>query len=257
MPTTATSTPGARRRAASRPEPRRAAADLAWALVPLLMVATITWRLLPLPASYILEALALHGVTTALILGRLPAGLPGAGLGAANRVTLARAVLVLSLAPLTLHPLALDAAGLWWTVGVSAAAMALDGVDGPVARRTGGTTRFGARFDMELDAFLILVLSLLAWRSGRVGVWVVLIGTLRYLFVAAGWLWPVLAADLPPSFRRKTVCVIQGVALLVCLGPVVPAALAPPVAAVALGALVLSFATDVRWLVRSRRSVRP
>ena len=35
----------------------------------------------------------------------------------------------------------------------------LDAVDGHVARRTGTATAFGARFDMEVDAFLIVVLS--------------------------------------------------------------------------------------------------
>ena len=38
-------------------------------------------------------------------------------------------------------------------------ALALDWVDGQVARRTGTCSAFGARFDMETDAFLILVLS--------------------------------------------------------------------------------------------------
>ena len=38
-------------------------------------------------------------------------------------------------------------------------ALALDGVDGQVARRTGTVSALGARFDMEVDAFLVLVLS--------------------------------------------------------------------------------------------------
>ena len=33
--------------------------------------------------------------------------------------------------------------------------------------------RFGARFDMEIDALLILALSILAWRHGKAGAWVV------------------------------------------------------------------------------------
>ena len=43
-------------------------------------------------------------------------------------------------------------------------ALALDGVDGQVARRTGTASELGARFDMEVDAFLILVLSVAAGR---------------------------------------------------------------------------------------------
>ncbi|GAA4940924.1 hypothetical protein GCM10023238_03240 [Streptomyces heliomycini] len=44
-------------------------------------------------------------------------------------------------------------------MGLTAVALILDGVDGKVARRTGTSTPLGARFDMEVDAFLILVLS--------------------------------------------------------------------------------------------------
>ena len=41
----------------------------------------------------------------------------------------------------------------------------LDLVDGWVARRTGTASPFGARFDLETDAALILVLSWLVWRT--------------------------------------------------------------------------------------------
>ena len=48
----------------------------------------------------------------------------------------------------------------------------LDLADGWVARRTGTATAVGARFDMEVDALLILVLSALVWRYGVTGPWV-------------------------------------------------------------------------------------
>ena len=44
-------------------------------------------------------------------------------------------------------------------VVLAAVALVLDAVDGRVARRTGTVHPLGARFDMETDAFLILVLS--------------------------------------------------------------------------------------------------
>ena len=72
------------------------------------------------------------------------------------------------------------------------AALVLDSVDGRVARRTASTTAVGARFDMEVDAFLILVLS--AYVVQSVGLWVLTIGAARYAFVAAGWLLPWFAA---------------------------------------------------------------
>lgn len=215
-----------------------------------------------LPWTYLSVALALHLLMSLVILrgappvfrrGAAPVGAAATGgyqegMGIANRVTLGRATLVLPLAALVPWWEALGTNGLWWVVVAGGLAMALDGLDGWVARATGTSSAFGARFDMELDAFLLLVLSLLAWLSGPVGPWVILIGALRYLFVAAGWIWPVLQGPLPDSFLRKAVCVVQGVALLVCLGPIVPSAVANAVAAVALAALVGSFAWDVRWL---------
>ena len=107
------------------------------------------------------------------------------------------------------------------------------------------------------DAFLLFVLSVLVWQSGKTGAWVILIGTLRYLFVVGGRLWAALEAELPPSARRKVICVVQGVTLLVCLGPIVPGRVARVVAAGALVALVYSFAVDVRWLASNAGPVLP
>ena len=73
-----------------------------------------------------------------------------------------------------------------------------------------------------------------------------------YGFVAGAWAIPALRRPLPESFRRKAVCVVQGVALLVALGPIIPSAISSFVCAVALAALTWSFAVDVRWLMRPR-----
>ena len=71
-------------------------------------------------------------------------------------------------------------------------------------------------------------------------------------FVAAAALWPWLAGPLPPSRRRQAVCVVQITSLIVCLGPVVPPALATALAAGSLCLLTASFAVDVRSLARAR-----
>ena len=104
--------------------------------------------------------------------------------------------------------------------------MALDFLDGRVARRTGTSSAFGARFDMELDAFLLMALSVLVWQSGKAGAWVMGIGALRYVFVGTAYLWAPLNGELPDSFRRKAVCVVQGFSLMLCLLPFVPVVLA-------------------------------
>ena len=56
-----------------------------------------------------------------------------------------------------------------------------------MARARGETSAFGARFDMETDAALLLALSLAVPALGVAGWWVLAIGGLRYAYVAAGW----------------------------------------------------------------------
>lgn len=225
-------------------------ADVALGLLPLLAVSFATCRMLALPTSRVLLTALSYATLGVLLLAKLPPSHPGPGLGPANRLTLARATLVLPLATLALLPGALTGAGYWWLVGLSAVALVLDGLDGPLARRTGTESAFGARFDMELDAFLLLALSALVWRSGKVGSWVLLVGGMRYLFVLGGVLWPPLRGALPASMRRKVVCVVQGIVLVVCLAPVTQSVPATAFAASALLLLTYSFVVDTWWLVR-------
>lgn len=173
------------------------------------------------------------------------------GLGAANRVTLARGVLVALLAGTLADP-ALLSAHTVWLFALALVTLTLDGVDGWVARRTVSASALGARFDMELDAFFMLVLCLALLLLDRVGPWVLAIGTMRYTFVVAGWRWPWLAADLPGSLRRKAVCVWQVAVLMSALLPMTPEALVGWLAATALVGLAGSFAVDVRWLYFNR-----
>ncbi|MGM0554159.1 MAG: CDP-alcohol phosphatidyltransferase family protein [Pseudomonadota bacterium] len=171
--------------------------------------------------------------------------------GPANRITLARAALTLPLAGLAVTPgLSSETSLLFAILGLAVIALILDGVDGAVARRTGTVSAFGARFDMELDAAMILALAALAWLLAPVGSWVLLIGVLRYLFLAAAYPAPWLAAPLPPRRRRQTICVLQTLALLVVLFPGIPDPAANLVAGLALATLTGSFALDIRWLYR-------
>jgi phosphatidylglycerophosphate synthase len=172
--------------------------------------------------------------------------------GAANYVTLTRALLTGFLLALATRP---ATSGLAWIAGWTAGAVAaLDGVDGWLARRDRMVSAFGSRFDMETDAALLVVLSVLAWRYDKGGAWVLLIGLMRYLFVAAGWLLPWLTGPLTPTRRGRVVAVIQMVTLAIIL--VVPRAVAHAAAATALGLLVWSFAIDIGRLWRARRHQR-
>jgi phosphatidylglycerophosphate synthase len=170
--------------------------------------------------------------------------------GAANRVTLGRATLVGGVTALVADSFQ-DSPPVSLFVGLTAVALILDGVDGKVARRTGTSTPLGARFDMEVDAFLILVLSV--YVSMAMGPWVLLIGGMRYVFVAAARVWPWLTAPLPPSTARKTVAALQGVLLLTAGSALLPHAVNVGVVVLALGLLVWSFGRDVVWLWRTSR----
>lgn len=171
-------------------------------------------------------------------------------LGAANQLTLARGVLTLALAVLIVATPGAGAAALAVTLGGAAAV--LDGLDGWVARRTGMASGFGARFDMEVDALLILALSILCWRHGKAGPWVIASGLLRYAFVLAGWIWPWLRRPLTPTRRGKAICAAQTAALIAALAPVVAPAVSRPLAAMALLALSMSFLLDTLRLWRRR-----
>jgi phosphatidylglycerophosphate synthase len=229
---------------AGRSSARAASRDLSIALVPAIAGAWLVGWTSGRGAEMAGWALLVYAVGAATILLGRPKAFPGSGMGGANRITLARLVLSLPLAALLLDPTPIGVGARWWVVGLGTVALALDGVDGWWARRTGTGTPFGARFDMETDAALLLVLSGLAWRSGVVGPWVWGIGALRYAFVAAGWFAPALRGELAPSFRRKVVCVVQGIALIVAVGPIVPGVVAVPVVGLALASLVASFAID-------------
>lgn len=188
------------------------------------------------------------------VLGRLPGHHPFPRFGAPNRVTSVRAALTALCGGLAAVAPALDAQDrwLWAFVAMATTALLLDGVDGWLSRRLRLSSAFGARYDMEIDALLILLLALAAWRLDKAGAWILAIGAMRYGFVAAGHAWPWLAAKLPPSRRRQAICVVQGIALCVALAPAVPHPYSALPAALALALLVASFALDVRWLWRGR-----
>jgi phosphatidylglycerophosphate synthase len=170
-------------------------------------------------------------------------------LGPANQVTLARATLVGGVAALAADRLTGQAVPVGVLVTLASVALALDAVDGQVARRTNSTSALGARFDMEVDAILILVLSAVVAQS--LGLWVLAIGLFRYAFVVASWVLPWLRAPLPHRVSRKTVAAIQGIVLAVASSQLLPYPLAVAVVGTALALLVWSFSRDVAWLWRA------
>ncbi|MEE1754590.1 CDP-alcohol phosphatidyltransferase family protein [Streptomyces sp. SP18CS02] len=197
-----------------------------------------------------LAGLAFAVATWAVLVRALARSWPApAPFGPANAVTLARTTLVGGVTALVADLFVSRPPALALVV-LTAVALALDAADGQVARRTGTVSQLGARFDMEVDAFLILVLSVLVAMS--MGPWALAIGAMRYVFVAAARVLPWLNGPLPPSMARKTVAALQGVVLLVAGAGIIPPGPARAAVAVALATLVWSFARDIRWLWRVR-----
>jgi phosphatidylglycerophosphate synthase len=170
--------------------------------------------------------------------------------GPANVVTAVRAALASLMFGLIGEPAGPAVA--WTAALLGVAATVLDGVDGLFARRTGMSSAFGARFDMEVDAIIVLALSILVWAFDKAGVWAIASGLMRYAFIGAGWLWPWLAAPLAPTYRAKAICVVQIVALLVAILPFVPRVISSATVAGALALLVYSFLADGVRLWRTR-----
>ena len=177
--------------------------------------------------------------------------------GWANTITLVRATGVCWLAGVGIgheEPLSADAA---WTVAIAALILLLvDGLDGWIARKTAYCSRFGARFDMEVDAALSLVLAYLAWQNGMFGAWVLLLGLFRPAFVLAGKIWPSLTSPLPESFARKTVCVIQIASLITLQLPFTQGEIGQWIAGFALALITWSFGRDTLYLMNQARGKR-
>lgn len=186
----------------------------------------------------------------ALTVGGLTLALAAHGLdrlGPADRVTLIRAVLVGGVAALVASARPVPVALL---VTLASVALLLDRVDGEVARRTGSVSGFGAAFDMEVDAFLVLVLSVHV--AGTAGAWVLLIGLARYGLWVAGRFAPWLREPVPTRPWAKVVAAVQGVVLTVVAAAVLPAPVEVAALVLALVLLTESFAHQVLWLRRHR-----
>src|SRR5688572_1360596 len=191
-------------------------------------------------------------VTMAVALARGLARSSGDRLGPASWVTLARATLAIGVVALATDSFT-DDTPVALLVALASVALVLDAVDGPVARRTGTATALGARFDGEVDALLILALSV--YVAPAYGAWVLAIGAARYLFLAGEWLLPWMRPPLPRSDWRRFVAATQGIVLTVAAAAVLPRALVQGLLVAALALLAASMVHSAWWLWRRRDAV--
>jgi phosphatidylglycerophosphate synthase len=190
-------------------------------------------------------------LTMAVALARGLARSSGDRLGPASWVTLARATFAVGVVALAADSFTGDTP-VALLVTLAAVALVLDAVDGWVARRSGIATALGARFDGEVDAFLILALSV--YVAPAQGAWVLAIGAARYVFLAGEWLLPWMRAPLPPRRWRKVVAATQGVVLAVAASGVLPRALTQALLVAALALLTASMGQCTRWLWSRRHA---
>jgi phosphatidylglycerophosphate synthase len=218
------------------------------------LVAVVAWVAAvappaPVAVAAVVVALIVPVVAAIALLRRRPPVV-----SPADRFTLGRVALTGVVSGATVLVLAGELAPRTWLVAaVVGLALALDAVDGYVARRTGTASAAGARLDMESDAALLMVLSVLV--APTVGWWVLSIGALRYLFVAASWIRPRLRGELAFSQFRRVVAALQGIGLVFALIPIVPVPLAIAVVAVVLALLLVSFGRDIVTLERRTEPV--
>jgi phosphatidylglycerophosphate synthase len=206
-------------------------------------------RLSALSAAGWCAGLLYLGVSNALLARGLRRS-AAARFGPANATTAVRSTLVGLVTAMVVTSFS-AAVSVPLLLALAVPALALDAVDGWIARRTHTTSEVGARFDMEVDAFLLLVLS--AYLVPQLGWWVLIIGMLRYAFVAVGWMLPWMLATLPPRYWRKVVTAVAGIALAVAASQLMPWWVDYAVTLLALALLIESFGRDVIWLALEHR----
>jgi phosphatidylglycerophosphate synthase len=132
-----------------------------------------------------------------------------------------------------------------WQLGALVfAILALDGLDGLVARNLGAESRRGAHFDMECDAFLIMCVSFVHAQQG-LGFLCLSAGLLRYAYVILTRLFP-SRGEAPRSQLGRyafgsAVCLFAGGFLTA------PGWLAQSLIWLATAVLTVSFARSFAW----------
>jgi CDP-diacylglycerol--glycerol-3-phosphate 3-phosphatidyltransferase len=171
------------------------------------------------------------------VLGRL--------LGLANLLTLARGALFAVVAGFVVVP---QGTTLAWVPAVAyGAGVALDQVDGTVARTVGQETALGKRLDMAFDTFGFVVAPLVAVLWGQLPVWYLSLSAARYLY-RGGLAWrryrgrPVFAS--PDDNLGRYLAGVQMVFVTAALAPAVPTPLVWTVAPFVLVPSLAVFARD-------------
>lgn len=167
-------------------------------------------------------------------------------LGAANLLTLGRTGLVSMLASL-IPPLGPGMLLTWGPIALWAAAVALDGLDGRVARRSSRVTKLGTTLDIEADGLGVLIAAGVAVSNFALPFWFLPLNLLRPIFALGIW-WRLRQgksnSDWPTSATRRYIAGLQMVGLGMALWPGVPSELVLVAASCLTILLICSFGRD-------------
>ncbi|WP_435072828.1 CDP-alcohol phosphatidyltransferase family protein [Halorubrum sp. HHNYT27] len=143
--------------------------------------------------------------------------------GLANAVTLVRGALYAVVAGFVVVP---SSTTLVWVPALCyGVGVALDSLDGTVARTVGRETEIGRRLDMAFDTFGFVAAPLVAVLWGLLPAWYLALSAARYVFRGAVWLRRVRGlpvGDLPDSDLGRYLAGVQMVFVTVALVPPVP-----------------------------------
>lgn len=203
------------------------------------------------PQYAALATLAICVAGSFLVLHGLSVAYPYARLGLCNILTMTRAAGIAVMAGLLV--VGSGAPPDWSLVLLAGGVLAIDALDGWAARRSGLSSAFGARFDVEADVAFAVVMAALAWQTGKVGPWFLALGALRPTFLLARAAWPRLRGDLPDAMWRKSVAALQMTVQVLLLAPVIVPPVSQVIGAALFAAVVVSFAVDIRWLLTRPR----
>lgn len=173
-----------------------------------------------------------------------------ASAAAGTRLTLAHMGLVCLLGGVAAAPPAdFPPLMLWSLTAMSAAAVAILFVEAWIAEKIDAAGSFSRRLGREAYGLLILSLTLLLWRSGKVGSWVVAAGLVHYAVLLLALVLPALRREPTAAWRRYNRAALAAT-LTAALVPAGPAGGAIGLAAIAILLAVGGAIADLRLLLR-------
>lgn len=130
----------------------------------------------------------------------------------------------------------------------------LDGIDGLLARCLYQVTEFGEYFDQEADTIFMIVLVLSLYFNYDSTIIIFLIPLYRYLFLLMQKRYRWMKRKLTDSFRRKFICLMTILILILCHLGFLGEALIMNLSLLAIFIITFSFVKDIIWLYERKNN---